>query len=103
MVLQGTVAGEALREARVASVAREAMVAAMMLVIEAPMVRLTSTVAPVVSPPFEKTGGAEVSMMERTAPVEVAVAFTEALAAVPSQVATPDAVMVAEKTIEVYV
>ena len=42
-------------------------------------------------------------MMERTAPVEVAVAFTEALAAVPSQVATHDAVMVAEKTIEVYV
>ena len=49
-MLQGTVAGEALREARVA---REAMVAAMMLVIEAPMVRLTSTVAPVVSPPLE--------------------------------------------------
>jgi len=97
-MLQGTVAGEALREARVARVAREAMVAALMLVIEAPMVRLTSSVAP-----LEKTGGAEVSMMERTAPVEVAVAFTEALAAVPSQVATPDAVMVAEKTIEVYV
>ena len=83
--------------------AREAMVVAMVLVIEAPMVRLTSTVAPVVSPPLEKTEGAEISMMERTAPVEVAVAFTEALATVPSQVATPDAVMVAEKTIEVYV
>ena len=63
-MLQGTVAGEALREARVARVAREAMVAAMMLVIEAPMVRLTSTVAPVVSPPLEKTEGAEISMME---------------------------------------
>ena len=73
--------------------AREAMVAAMILEIE----------APVVSPPFEKTGEAEVSMMERTAPVEVAVAFTEVLATMPSQVATPDAVMVAEKTIEVYV
>ena len=99
-MLQGTVAGEALREARVA---RDAMAAAMALVTEASMVRLSSTVAPVVSPPLEKTEGAEVPIMERTAPVEAAAAFTGVLAAVPSQLATPDAVMVVEKTIGVYV
>ena len=61
VMLQGAVAGEALREAWVA---REARVVAMVLVIAAPMVRLTSTVVPVVSPTLEKTEGAEISMME---------------------------------------
>lgn len=95
VMLQGTVAGEA---------TRMAMAAPMAPVTEASTVELTSTVAPVVSPPVEKAEGAETSLVESSAPVEAAVVSAEALGAVPSEVASPNAAIkvATEKTIIIH-
>lgn len=101
VMLQGTVAGEA---ARMARVAMRVMAAPMAPVTEASTVGLTSTVAPVVSPPVEKAEGAEISLVESSAPVEAAVVSAEALGAVSSEVVPSKAAIkvAAEKTINIH-